>query len=210
MNSRPQINRNCYLQPIYFCIVKHYWIKLDIQLEKKCRAGLNLIHFDFILTSLKRFDFPIDETHTQVGKVRLADPGDFIVAGIEMSGFFGEGRNTLQLKVITVHRSDQTGAQHTGSHTLPPAFRRQTQTHIKTQKLYWCTCQQQPVWIHRAKSFCTFVSVIKRLESHNVWQSHMNMCCKQYAGILLPKGHLSADISSILKHTWTNQGLQDH
>lgn len=99
-----------------------------------------MINSDFILTSLKLFDFPIDETHTQVGKVRLADPGDFIVAGIEMSGFFGEGRNTLQLKVITVHRSDQTGAQHTGSHTLPPnqqvAFRRQTQTHIKTQKLY--------------------------------------------------------------------------
>lgn len=69
---------------------------------------------------IKNFDCPFDETHTQVGEVRLANPSNFVVAGIEMSGFFGKGRNTVQLQVITVHRSNQAGAEYTGTHTLPP------------------------------------------------------------------------------------------
>lgn len=61
-----------------------------------------------------------DRTHTQVGEVRLAYLGNFIVAGIEMSGFFGKGWNTVKPEVITVHGSNQTDTQHTGRHTLPP------------------------------------------------------------------------------------------
>lgn len=144
--------------------------------------------------TLKQISFPINKTHTQVGEVRLADPGNFIVAGIEMSGFFGEGRNTVQLQVITVHRSDQTGAQHTGGHTLPPnqqvVFRRQTQKHIKTQKLYWCISSSSLIG-YTSTQFC--LSHKETAKPQCLTKSHEHVLhTVQYVGILLLKGHLSA------------------
>lgn len=56
-------------------------------------------------------------TPTHLSEVALVDLGDAVVAGVEVSGLFGERRHARQLHIITVDRTTQTGAQQASRHT---------------------------------------------------------------------------------------------
>lgn len=58
-----------------------------------------------------------DRKHTHEGEVGLVDLGDSVVAGVEVSGVFGERWHSIQLQVVTVDRTTEARAQQASGHT---------------------------------------------------------------------------------------------
>ena len=52
--------------------------------------------------------------HTHVCKVPLVDLGNFVEAGIEVSGVFGQGWDELQLRIVTVDRAPHADTEKAG------------------------------------------------------------------------------------------------
>lgn len=63
------------------------------------------------ISALLTIHFHSNGMHTHVGEVRLADLCDSVVAGVEVSGVFGQRWNTVQLQVVTVDRTTEAYAQ---------------------------------------------------------------------------------------------------
>lgn len=65
----------------------------------------------------KFMHFHSTRTPTHGGKVGFVDLGDSVVAGIEVSGVFGERWHAIQLQVVTIDRAAEACAQQTSGHT---------------------------------------------------------------------------------------------
>lgn len=77
-------------------------------------------------------------TPTHGGKVGFVDLGDSVVAGIEVSGVFGERWHAIQLQVVAVDRAAEACAQQTSGHTWSRRTRRREEEREgKNLKVQW-------------------------------------------------------------------------